>query len=213
MRALTGSDPLTIFTIGHSTRELAAFIKLLLAHGVKQLVDVRTIPRSLRNPQYNADTLPRALEAAGIRYVHLAALGGLRHARRDSINKGWRNASFRGFADYMQQPEFQKGVDRLVKLARARPTAIMCAEAVPWRCHRFLISDALVTRGAHVEHIMSESKAQPHSLIPFARIDKGQITYPAVENEPAQRLLPGMTGETAPSAGKTKPTSAKRRHD
>ncbi|MGH9344764.1 MAG: DUF488 family protein [Terriglobia bacterium] len=177
------TEPLVVFTIGHSTREIAAFIKLLGSHGVKQLVDVRTIPRSRRNPQYNIESLPGSLSAAGIRYAHLPALGGLRHARRDSPNMGWRNASFRGYADYMQQPEFQNGFERLIKLAAARPTAIMCAEAVPWRCHRFLIADALLVHGARVEHILSEKHTHAHSLIPFARVENGRITYPASEEQ------------------------------
>ncbi|MGH9377186.1 MAG: DUF488 family protein [Terriglobia bacterium] len=187
------TKPLLIWTIGHSTRELPAFIELLRSFGVKQLVDVRTMPRSRWNPQYNLETLPGSLAAAGIRYAHLPALGGLRRARRDSPNMGWRNASFRGFADYMQQPEFQEGLERLSKLAAARPTAIMCAEAVPWRCHRSLIADALLVRGARVEHIISGKRAQAHSLSPFARIEGGGITYPATtETGPGQPLLPGI---------------------
>lgn len=173
------TEPLLVFTIGHSTRDLPAFVDLLQSHGVKQLLDVRTLPRSRKNPQFNIETLPGELAAAGIRYAHLPELGGLRHARRDSPNTAWRNASFRGYADYMQKPEFQKGLDRLMKLAAARPTAIMCAEAVPWRCHRFLIADALLAHGARVEHIISGKGTQPHSLIPFGRLKDGRITYPA----------------------------------
>lgn len=170
--------PLLIYTIGHSTRGLADFIGILNEHGVKQLADIRTIPRSRHNPQYNLDNLENVLPAAGIRYSHHSELGGLRHARRDSPNTGWRNASFRGFADYTQTPEFARGMERLVKLATARPTAIMCAEAVPWRCHRSLVADALVVRGARVEHIISGNRTQPHALTPFAHIDGKQITYP-----------------------------------
>jgi uncharacterized protein (DUF488 family) len=169
---------LVIYTVGHSTCELPAFLELLRSHGVTLLVDVRTIPRSRKNPQYNADPFHRSLRAAGIRYVHLAALGGLRHAARDSVNPGWRNLSFRGFADYMQQPEFVKGVARLVRLASRRPTAIMCAEAVPWRCHRSLIADALVVRGVRAMHIFTAGRAQEHVLTPFARVEGLRITYP-----------------------------------
>lgn len=175
----TKPKPLTVYTIGHSTRDLPAFINLLRSHGIKQLADIRTIPRSRRNPQYNLESLALDLPAAGIRYAHFADLGGLRHARRDSINLGWRNASFRGFADYMQQPEFEKGTERLLKLAAARPTAMMCAEAVPWRCHRSLVGDALLARGVRVEDIISGKRTQPHTLTPFARVNGSRVTYPA----------------------------------
>ena len=159
-----------ILTVGHSTRTLKQFIALLLAHGVNQLVDVRTIPRSRHNPQFNRTRLPGPLRKAGIRYMHMAGLGGLRHARPDSINTGWRNASFRGFADYMQTPEFEKALDQLIQVAQKRRTAIMCAEAVPWRCHRSLIGDALLVRGIRVEEIASLTRTRPHTLIPWARV-------------------------------------------
>lgn len=175
--------PLVVYTVGHSTRDLPTFLELLRRQGVRQLVDVRTVPRSRKNPQYNADALPRPLRAAGIRYVHLATLGGLRHAVRDSVNTGWRNASFRGFADYMQGPEFEKGVERLVKLASSRPTAIMCAEAVPWRCHRSLIADALAVRGVRVVHIFTAGRARDHTLTPFACVEGLRITYPEGPSE------------------------------
>src|SRR5215471_17249565 len=161
---------LVVLTIGHSTRPVDTFLALLGAHKVKRLVDVRTIPRSLRNPQFNRETLPGTLWSARIHYTHLAALGGLRRARKDSLNTGWRNASFRGFADYMQTPEFREGLEKLIRLAQKEQVAVMCAEAVPWRCHRSLISDALVTRGVIVRHIMSRERAEPHTLIPFARV-------------------------------------------
>ncbi len=176
-------EPLVIYTVGHSTRDLPTFLGLLRSHGVEQLVDVRTVPRSRKNPQYNADTLPQSLRAAGVRYVHLRALGGLRHAARNSVNTGWRNTSFRGFADYMQAPEFAKGLERLIKLASARPTAIMCAEAVPWRCHRSLIADALAVRGVRVLHIFSAGQAREHVLTPFARVEGLRITYPKLTSE------------------------------
>lgn len=178
-------NPFVIYTIGHSTRELPVFIKLLQSHGIKQLVDVRTIPRSRMNPQYNTETLPKALLPAGICYVHLPALGGLRRAARDSINTGWRNASFRGFADYMQGAEFEKGLDQLVKLRSASPTAIMCAEAVPWRCHRSLIADALTVRGVRVLHIVSAGPAREHTLTSFAQVKGMRIWYPKGPGESA----------------------------
>src|SRR5665213_2784055 len=147
--------PKMVFTIGHSTRSIETFIDMLKAHRVKRLVDVRTIPRSRHNPQFNRDALPETLLQAGIGYTHMEELGGLRHARKDSLNTGWHNASFRGFADYMQTPEFRKNLDDLIELARSEPIAIMCAEAVPWRCHRSLIADALLARGIEVREITS----------------------------------------------------------
>ena len=165
---------------GDFASEPAVFIALLLAHGVNQLVDVRTIPRSRHNPQFNRTRLPGPLRKAGIRYIHMAGLGGLRHARPDSINTGWRNASFRGFADYMQTPEFEKALDQLTQVAQERRTAIMCAEAVPWRCHRSLIGDALLVRGIRVEEIASLTRTRPHTLIPWARVRRNRLSYPAI---------------------------------
>ena len=173
----TNQSPV-VLTVGHSTRTLKEFVVLLLAHGVKQLIDVRIIPRSRHNPQFNRDRLPHPLRKAGIRYRHMAGLGGLRHARRDSINTAWRNASFRGFADYMQTPEFQEALDQLVELAKKRRTAIMCAEAVPWRCHRSLIGDALLVRGVRVEEIASPTRTRPHVLTPWARVKRKRLSYP-----------------------------------
>jgi uncharacterized protein (DUF488 family) len=171
-----------ILTIGHSTRTIETFVELLQTHGVKRLVDVRTVPRSRHNPQFNRDTLPDTLRAAGIEYTHIAALGGLRHARTDSLNTGWRNASFRGYADYMQTPEFAAGLETLIQSALLQPTAIMCAEAVPWRCHRSLIADALQVRDCAVEHIISASRAQPHLLTSFAKVQGTHITYPHADS-------------------------------
>jgi uncharacterized protein (DUF488 family) len=168
----------TVFTIGHSTRALAEFIEMLRAHGVRRVVDVRSIPRSRHNPQFNRETLARHLRAARIGYVHLKKLGGLRRAKADSGNLGWHNASFRGFADYMQTEDFLAGLGRLEKLAAGKPTAMMCAEAVPWRCHRSLIADALVVRDFRVEDIMSVARVQEHELTPFARVRGLRITYP-----------------------------------
>ena len=167
-----------VLTIGHSTSSLDTFIEMLRAHGVKQVADVRTIPRSRHNPQFNRDTLPEALRLAAIAYTHMEQLGGLRHARPDSPNTGWRNSSFRGFADYMQTPEFEAGLEKLIQLAARERTVIMCAETVPWRCHRSLIADALMVRGVQVEHIMSTSRTQPHVVTPFAKISGFGITYP-----------------------------------
>ena len=171
-------EMLTVLTIGHSNRTWKAFLDLLRAHRVKRVIDVRSIPRSRHNPQFNRATLSKKLRAARIGYVHLRKLGGLRHARRDSPNMGWRNTSFRGFADYMQTSEFEAGLHRLMKLAGQKRSAIMCAEAVPWRCHRSLIADALIVRGIQVNDIMSVKRSQVHSLIPFARVQGQRITYP-----------------------------------
>ena len=173
-----------IFTIGHSTRPVNEFIRLLQAHGVKRVVDIRTIPRSRHNPQFNSEDLAESLRDAGIGYQSMKELGGLRHAKRDSINTAWKNASFRGFADYMQTLDFAAAIEALVKIAADRPTAIMCAEALPWRCHRSMVADALVARGIGVEHILSATRAQPHEITPFARIRGAEITYPLQGNLP-----------------------------
>ena len=152
---------------------------MLQAHGVTYVVDVRTIPRSRHNPQFNKDSLPHLLKRAGLGYAHVLALGGLRHAKSDSSNTGWRNVSFRGFADYMQTPGFEHGIEELILLASHEHIVLMCAEAVPWRCHRSLIADALLARGIRVEDIMSATKRQVHSLTPFAKVRGIAITYPA----------------------------------
>jgi uncharacterized protein (DUF488 family) len=166
-----------IYTIGHSTRSLDEFVALLRREGVTQLVDVRTFPGSRRYPHFDRETLAPALEAHGIAYVHMPELGGRRRPRPDSPNGAWRNSGFRGYADYMGTPEFAKGLDALIARSVAVPTAIMCAEAVPWRCHRSLIADALVARGIEVRHIM-ESTAEPHRLTRFAVVRDGRVTYP-----------------------------------
>lgn len=168
-----------MYTIGHSTRSIGSFLELLRAHGIRHLVDVRTTPRSRHNPQFNRESLPGLLRTAGIVYSHMPELGGLRRAREDSTNTGWRNASFRGFADYMQTEEFEAGLERLIALAGREPTAIMCAEAVPWRCHRSLISDALAARGVGTKHITGPGPSQPHALTRFARVEAARVTYPA----------------------------------
>ena len=176
---------MTISTIGHSIHPAEDFVGMLQAHGIERLVDVRTIPKSRRNPQFGRENLAKTLENAGIDYWHMPGLGGLRHPRKDSMNIGWRNASFRGYADYMQTAEFGENLDRLVVLASDKPTAIMCAEAVPWRCHRSLIADALVARGIPVMDILSAAKSQPHALTPFAKVEGERVTYPA-EKKPGR---------------------------
>jgi uncharacterized protein (DUF488 family) len=170
--------PLVVMTIGHSARPAKEFIHLLKAHGVQRLVDVRTVPRSRHNPQFNRGELSRVLHSARLHYRYMPGLGGFRHARRNSVNTGWRNASFRGFADYMQTPEFWKHLDELMELAKSERIAIMCAEAVPWRCHRSLIADALLARGMEVREITSATRTQPHTLTPWGKITGTQVTYP-----------------------------------
>jgi uncharacterized protein (DUF488 family) len=173
------SDFPMVMTVGHSTRTLAEFIRLLQAHEVSRVVDVRTVPRSRHNPQFNKVSLPLELKKAGLGYIHMPGLGGLRHAKRDSINMGWRNISFRGFADYMQTPEFKLSLEELIQLVKQERVALMCAEAVPWRCHRSLIADALLVRGIRTEDIMSPIRRTVHTLTPFAKVRGTTITYPA----------------------------------
>ena len=175
-----------VCTIGHSNRSIDAFIDLLRANEIAHVLDVRTVPRSRHNPQFNQDALPASLAAVGISYTHLPGLGGLRHARADSPNTGWHNLSFRGYADYMQSAEFDENVETVAKLARGERCVLMCAEAVPWRCHRSLIADALVSRGWEVRHILSQVKADEHRLTPFAVIDGDRLVYP----QPADPLDP-----------------------
>lgn len=167
-----------ICTIGHSTHPLDAFIDLLKTNDVVHVLDVRTVPRSRHNPQFNTDMLPVSLAAAAIDYTHMPGLGGLRHPRADSINGGWSNASFRGYADYMQTPEFAEKVEQVAQLAGRERCALMCAEAVPWRCHRSLIADALTVRGVRVEDIIGPKGRRLHVLTPWARAEGLTITYP-----------------------------------
>jgi len=164
-------------TIGHSNRPIDEFLAILQAHQVALLADVRTVPRSAHNPQFNRETLPGTLTAADppIAYVHMAGLGGLRKPRADSINTGWRHPSFRG-----QTPAFTAALEELLTLATERRTCIMCAESVPWRCHRSLIGDALIARGIEVIDLMSETKSTPHKLTPFAEVVDGRVTYPGL---------------------------------
>ncbi|MDF0668189.1 MAG: DUF488 domain-containing protein [Nitrospira sp.] len=166
-----------LWTIGHSTRPIDEFVSLLKVHGIKQLIDVRTVPRSRHNPQFNTETLAQSLARAAIHYRHAGNLGGLRKPRKDSINAGWRNASFRGYADYMQTEQFGEALEELMAYSTSKKTVIMCAEAVPWRCHRSLIADALVTRDWDVRHIMSGTKADRHRLTSFATVENGFLCY------------------------------------
>ncbi len=177
-RAAPGWGRARILAIGHSTRPKQELVGLLSAVGVATLADVRALPRSRANPQFEGPELARTLAGAGIAYVHLPRLGGLRRARRDSPNGGWRNAGFRGYADHMESPEFEEGLCELRALAREGAVAIMCAEAVPWRCHRSLIADALFARGVVVEHVVGLGKTRPHRLTPFARLEGRNVTYP-----------------------------------
>lgn len=172
----------TIFTVGHSTLPIERFTAVLAAFGIERLADVRTVPRSRRNPQFNSDALRDSLRKEGIDYVPLGELGGLRKPRADSPNAGWRNESFRGYADYMQTEQFAGGLERLIELSRDRRTAIMCAEAVPWRCHRSLVADALLVRGIEVVEILSATGYREHALTPFARVAGTKLTYPPAQD-------------------------------
>lgn len=180
--------PKILWTIGHSTRPIDVFISLLKAHGIQQLIDVRTIPRSRHNPQFNHENVLESLRTEELSYRHMPQLGGLRKPRKDSINTGWRNASFRGYADYMQTEQFGKALEELMAYGRNKKTAIMCAEAVPWRCHRSLIADALVTGDWEIRHIMSETKGDQHQLTSFAVVESSRLSYPKPKD--SQSLFP-----------------------
>jgi uncharacterized protein (DUF488 family) len=176
-----------LYTIGHSTRPITEFIAMLKAHAVDRLVDVRTVPRSRHNPQYERDALSESLRHEHLEYTHMPGLGGLRHPRKDSLtNLGWRNLSFRGYADYMQTPEFETQLQELIKMARREQIAVMCAEAVPWRCHRSLIADALLARDIEVAEIASASQIKPFTLHPWAQVNGTQVSYPALPLEPSE---------------------------
>jgi uncharacterized protein (DUF488 family) len=168
-----------LYTIGHSTHPIDEFIELLKTYNIKQLIDVRTIAKSRHNPQFNEETLSASLREVKISYTHDKELGGLRHAKKDSINMGWKNTSFRGYADYMQTSEFDEALEDLKTRSIKKPTVIMCAEAVPWRCHRSMIADALVKQKWEVRHIMSMTSATKHKLTPFAKVKKGKVFYPS----------------------------------
>jgi uncharacterized protein (DUF488 family) len=168
-----------VYAVGHSTRTAEELMALLEAHGVRTLVDIRTVPRSRTNPQFNLDTFPETLARAGLGHAHLPRLGGLRRPRQDSPNAAWRNRSFRGYADHMLTEDFAVGLEELRVLTREGPVALMCAEALRWRCHRSLVSDALWARGVEVRHILSATRTEPHRLTPFARVRGTQVLYPA----------------------------------
>lgn len=179
---------LKIFTIGHSTRPIDAFVRLLQAHGVRRVLDVRTIPRSRHNPQFNRDQLSPALHRRRIHYRHMPGLGGLRRPRPGSTNTGWRNASFRGYADYMQTAAFDESLKACMDLAKQECVVLMCAEAVPWRCHRSLIADALLARGIQASEITSRVRSRPHAMTPFACVTGTHVTYPAVRKTPSSTV-------------------------
>ena len=196
------SSPL-VMTIGHSTHTIEEFISLLQAHGATCVVDVRTVPRSWHNPQFDQASLPQSLKRAGVKYVHMPGLGGLRHTKGDSPNAGWRNASFRGYADYMQTPEFAQSLEELIRLAKQDRIVLMCAEAVPWRCHRSLIADALLVRGIITEDIMTVSHRQVHTLTPFAKVRGTAITYPTAVSGRTQRKPPAKRSRSDSGAKAT----------
>jgi uncharacterized protein (DUF488 family) len=173
------NKPTRIFTIGHSTRSLEDFLAILKHYAIAELIDIRTIPKSRHNPQFNGPELAHALRNHHIGYRHQKNLGGLRHTHADSINMGWHNPSFRGFADYMQTPEFKEGIQELIKIAHEKTVAIMCSEAVPWRCHRSLIGDSLLVRSIEVDDIFNMTSSKPHILTPWAVVNGTNITYPA----------------------------------
>ena len=180
--------PTLVLTIGHSNRPLEEFLHLLREHHVTLLVDVRKMPGSGKNPQFNHDTLSQALQEAGIKYVHMPGLGGLRHRMPNSPNMGWINASFQAYADYMLTPEFEKSLNEFLQRAIGERAALMCAEAVPWRCHRSLIADALVVRGIPVDDIFTAGRTQMHVLKSFAHVEGTRITYPPQAAEPSDRV-------------------------
>lgn len=172
-----------IFTIGHSTHPIDDFIAILKHYQITELVDIRTIPKSRHNPQFNGPDLAHVLRNHHIGYRHQKNLGGLRHTHADSPNMAWRNASFRGFADYMQTDEFKEGIKELIELTHTKTVAIMCAEAVPWRCHRSLIGDALLAHHVKVDDIYSLTSIKPHTLTPWAVVQGTNVTYPAQDKD------------------------------
>lgn len=181
--SVSHSTPRQIFTIGYSTHSIEAFIDLLLAHTIEEVIDIRTIPRSQHCPEYSKEELKETLKVAKIGYCHIKELGGLRHVSKDSLNTGWINASFRGFADYMQTSAFQLGLEKLEKIAQKKRCVLMCAEGVPWRCHRILIADALSLKKWEVFHIQSRKTAHPHTLTSFLCVKNGQILYPSINSK------------------------------
>jgi uncharacterized protein (DUF488 family) len=187
---LSNKEPeLTVYTIGHSTRTLEEFTEFLQTYHLTLLIDVRTAPHSRHNPQFNKETLPTTLKHLGIKYIHLPEIGGLRHPKPDSINSALENASFRGYADYMQTKEFTDALLKIMALARENCLALMCAEALPWKCHRILISDALVARHVRVLHIIGKDSTITHQLNELAHVEGSQVTYPLYRKETPQRTL------------------------
>jgi uncharacterized protein (DUF488 family) len=180
---MQSANGVLVLTIGHSTRTMEDFLGLLQANEIATVADVRTIPRSRHNPQFDARTLPGALNTAGIKYIHMAGLGGLRQSRANSLNTGWRNASFRGFADYMQTAEFGQSLQCLMNIILKEQVVLMCAEKLPWRCHRSLIADALLVRGFKVEHIIDANVHYLHNITSFASVSGTIVTYPSVVND------------------------------
>jgi len=180
---------LVVFTIGHSTRTIEEFVELLETYTINLVVDVRTVPRSRHNPQFNKESLPNTLTSLGIKYIHMPEIGGLRRPKHDSINLAWKNSGFRGYADYMQTKEFADSLLKIIALARENRLVLMCAEALPWRCHRSLISDALVVRHVKVEHIISATSCLNHQLNEMALAEGTKITYPLFTKETPQRTL------------------------
>lgn len=182
-----GTPGSTIWTIGHSTRTWEEFLSRLREHRIEFVADVRHFPSSKHVPWTNGPSVSAALAASNIGYVHLVDLGGYRRPLPNSVNAGWRNGGFRGYADQMATPEFRAALDRLVALAAERRTAIMCAEAIPWKCHRSLLSDALLARGGRVLHIMGPGQAEEHRLTPFANVRGGRVTYPGPKEKALKR--------------------------
>jgi len=201
----SGDRPALVLTIGHSNRSLEEFIELLKVNGANMVVDVRKMPRSRTNPQFNIDTLPASLREVGVDYVHIPGLGGLRRRAKNPVspNTGWRNASFRAYADYMMTPEFERALDEMMSRTAAAVPALMCAEAVPWRCHRSLIADALVVRGIDVKDIIGGSRASRHVLKPWARVEGTRITYPPEPEESDAEEAPRDSARTLQSEGTT----------
>jgi uncharacterized protein (DUF488 family) len=186
---LSKAPETVVLTIGHSTRTLEEFVQLIEVYGLTLVVDVRTVPRSRHNPHFNKETLPTSLKHYGVRYIHMPEIGGLRHPKHESVNTAWKNSGFRGYADYMQTQEFTNSLLKIVALARENRLVLMCSEALPWRCHRNLISDALVVRHIKVEHIISKDGVIDHELNSLAQVEGTKITYPLFTKETSQRTL------------------------
>ena len=186
---MVNEQGLIVFTIGHSTRTLDEFIVLLKTYGVNLVVDVRTVPHSRHNPQFNKESLPARLKPEAIRYIHMPEIGGLRRPQPNSVNLAWKNAGFRGYADYMQTKEFADNLLKIVALVQENCLTLMCAEALPWRCHRSLISDALVVRHVNVQHIISPTSCLSHEINEIAHVEGTRVTYPLFNAETPQRTL------------------------